>query len=244
MEDIKLQKYVSECGLMSRRAAEKEISEGNFEINGVVATLGMRVDPKNDAVTYKGRPLNPETDKKVYIILNKPKGVVTTMKDEKGRKNVSELVDAGVRVYPVGRLDLNSEGLLLMTNDGELANAVMHPSGMVKKVYSVTVKGKIDNNVIDKVRATRELDGERIAEFGLKLISRNENSSVLEFVLFEGKNREVRRLCEKEGLFVKKLKRIALGPLRLGELKTGEYRALTKQELDMLKKSVSGGTKK
>ena len=134
MESIKLQKYIAECGLMSRRAAEKEIVAGSFAVNGVTATIGMRIDPQNDAVTYKGKSVVPNRARKAYIMLNKPKGVVTTMSDEKGRKSVADIVDIGVRVYPVGRLDLNSEGLLLMTNDGELANAIAHPSGEIKKV--------------------------------------------------------------------------------------------------------------
>ena len=145
MESVKLQKYVAECGLMSRRAAEKEIEAGNFAVNDITASLGMRIDPENDAVTYKGKSLTPPSQRKVYIMLNKPKGVVTTMNDEKGRKSVADIVDIGIRVYPVGRLDLNSEGLLLMTNDGELANAIAHPSGEIKKVYAVTLKGKVEN---------------------------------------------------------------------------------------------------
>lgn len=241
MEDIKLQKFVADCGLMSRRAAEKEIEAGYFEVDGVTAKLGMRVDPKTAAVTYKGKPLTPPSERKVYIILYKPKGVVTTMSDEKGRKSVADIVDAGTRVYPVGRLDLNSEGLLLMTNDGELANAVAHPSGEIKKVYTVTLKGKVENEELDRLRATRELDGERIAPVGVELVSRNETASVVRFTLSEGKNREIRRICEAVGVTVTKLKRIALGPIRLGEMKSGEYRELTQGELRALKNAVAKG---
>ncbi|MBR0231063.1 MAG: rRNA pseudouridine synthase [Clostridia bacterium] len=241
--DEKLQKYAADCGLMSRRAAEKEIIAGNFNVNGETATLGMRVDPARDAVLYKGRPLNPSGGKKVYIMYNKPRGVVTTMSDEKGRRNIADEVDIGRRVYPVGRLDLNSEGLLLLTDDGALANAVMHPSGEIKKVYTVITRGKIENETLDKLRAVRELDGERIAPFEIELKRRDENTSELEFVLSEGKNREIRRICEAAGVFVKKLKRIALGPLRLGGLKTGEYRELTGQELAALKKYIGGNKK-
>ena len=240
MESVKLQKYVAECGLMSRRAAEKEIEAGNFEVNGVQATLGMRIDPENDAVTYKGKSVVAETSRKVYIMLNKPKGVVTTMSDEKGRKSVSDIVDIGVRVYPVGRLDLNSEGLLLMTNDGELTNAVSHPSGEIQKVYSVTLKGKVENEELDRLRAVRELDGERISPVGVELVSRNETQSVVKFTLSEGKNREIRRICEKVGVYITKLKRISLGPLRLGDLKAGEYRELNSSELRALKNAALG----
>lgn len=239
MEDIKLQKYVSDCGLMSRRAAEKEIAEGNFEVNGMTAAIGMRIDPKNDAVTYKGRPLNAQSGRKVYIMFNKPCGAVTTMSDEKGRKTVADLVNVGTRVYPVGRLDLNSEGLLLMTNDGELANAVMHPSGNIKKVYSVTLRGKVENQTLDRMRTLRELDGEEIAGAEVELVSRNETQSVVKFTLSEGKNREIRRICEAVGEYVLKLKRISLGPLQLGDLKTGEYRELNAHELRALKSAVA-----
>lgn len=238
MEGIKLQKYIADCGLMSRRAAEKEIDAGNFAVNGTTASIGMRIDPNNDAMTYKGKSVTPGSGRKVYIILNKPKGVVTTMSDEKGRKSVKDIVDMGVRVYPVGRLDLNSEGLLLMTNDGELTNAVAHPSGEIKKIYSVTLKGKVENEELDRLRAVRELDGEKIAPVGVELISRNDLSSVVRFTLSEGKNREIRRICEKVGVHITKLKRISLGPLRLGNLKTGEYRELTSSELKALKNAV------
>lgn len=246
MESIKLQKYVADCGLMSRRAAEKEIEMGNFAVNGVTASIGMRIDPNNDAVTYKGKPLTARIDKKVYIMLNKPKGVVTTMSDERGRKSVAELVDVGTRVYPIGRLDLNSEGLLLMTNDGELANAIAHPRGEIKKVYAVTLKGKVENESLDRLRAVRELDGERIQPVGVELVSRSETSSVVKFTLSEGKNREIRRICEQVGVYITRLKRISLGPIRLGDLKAGEYRELNSTELRALKNAVKGekGSKK
>ncbi len=239
MESVKLQKYVAETGLMSRRAAEKEIEAGNFAVNGVTASIGMRIDPDNDAVTYKGKSLVKKNDRKVYIMLNKPKGVVTTMSDEKGRKSVADIVDVGVRVYPVGRLDLNSEGLLLMTNDGDLTNAIAHPSGEIKKVYAVTLKGKVENEELDRLRAVRELDGEKISPVGVELVSRNDQSSVVKFTLSEGKNREIRRICEAVGVYITKLKRISLGPIRLGDLKTGEYRELNSSELRALKNAVS-----
>lgn len=238
MESVKLQKYVAESGLMSRRAAEKEIEAGNFAVNGITATVGMRIDPDNDAVTYKGKSMTGSNGRKIYIMLNKPKGVVTTMSDEKGRKSVADIVDVGVRVYPVGRLDLNSEGLLLMTNDGDLTNAVSHPSGEIKKVYSVTLKGKIGNEELDRLRAVRELDGEKISPVGVELVSRNDQSSVVKFTLSEGKNREIRRICELVGVYITKLKRISLGPIRLGDLKAGEYRELSSSELRALKNAL------
>lgn len=239
MESIKLQKYIADCGLMSRRAAEKEIEAGFFTVNGETATLGMRIDPKNDGITYKGKPLPRENGRKVYIMLYKPKGVVTTMNDEKGRKSVKDIVDVGVRVYPVGRLDLNSEGLLLMTNDGELTNLITHPSGEINKIYTVTIKGNVCNEALDRMRATRELDGEKINPVGVELVSRNDISSTVKFTLSEGKNREIRRICESVGLTVSKLKRIALGPLRLGTMKSGEYRELNATELRALKNAIA-----
>ena len=223
---------------MSRRAAEKEIEAGNFSVNGMIATLGMRIDPNSDAVTYKGKSVVPPQARKVYIMLYKPKGVVTTMNDEKGRKSVADIVDVGVRVYPVGRLDLNSEGLLLMTNDGELTNRISHPSGNIQKVYHVTLKGKVENEHLDRLRAVRELDGEKIAPVGVELITRNESQSVVKFTLSEGKNREIRRICEVVGVNITKLKRVSLGPIRLGELKSGEYRELNSSELRALKNAV------
>ncbi len=238
MEDVKLQKYVAECGLMSRRAAEKEIEAGNFTVNGMIATLAMRIDPDSDAVCYKGKSVVPPKARKVYIMLYKPKGVVTTMSDEKGRKSVADIVDVGVRVYPIGRLDLNSEGLLLMTNDGELTNKISHPSGNIQKVYHVTLKGKVENEHLDRLRAVRELDGEKIAPVGVELVTRNESQSVVKFTLSEGKNREIRRICEVVGVNITKLKRISLGPIRLGELKSGEYRELSSSELRALKNAV------
>ena len=238
METVKLQKYVAECGIMSRRAAEKEIEAGNFAVNGVTANLGMRIDPNNDAVTYKGKSVVAESGRKVYIMLYKPKGVVTTMNDEKGRKSVKDIVDVGVRVYPVGRLDLNSEGLLLMTNDGELTNAITHPSREIQKIYNVTLKGKVSNEELDRLRAVKELDGERIAPVGVELVNRSEAQSVVKFTLTEGKNREIRRICEKIGVTITKLKRISLGPIRLGDLKSGEYRELNSSELRALKNAV------
>lgn len=246
MESIKLQKYVADCGLMSRRAAEKEIEAGNFCVNGIIATIGMRIDPNSDAVTYKGKSVVMKSARKVYIMLYKPKGVVTTMNDEKGRKTVADIVDVGVRVYPIGRLDLNSEGLLLMTNDGELANSIAHPRGEIKKVYAVTLKGKVENEHLDRLRAVRELDGEKIQPVGVELVSRNEVSSVVKFTLSEGKNREIRRICEQVGVYITKLKRISLGPIRLGDLKTGEFRELNSSELRALKNAVKGekGSKK
>jgi 23S rRNA pseudouridine2605 synthase len=242
--DEKLQKYVSDCGLMSRRAAEKEIELGNFEINGQKAGIGDRVNPKTDIIKYKGKVIK-QIKRKIYICLNKPVGYVTTMSDELGRKSISELIsDVGQRVYPAGRLDMDSEGLIICTNDGEFANMLMHPSGNVKKIYSVIIRGKIENSTIDALRSMKMLDDEKIAPVEVELIERSENSSRLKMVLSEGKNRQIRRMCEHYGLSVMQLKRIAIGGIFLGSLESGKWRNLTNQELQSLiktKKVKKGG---
>ena len=235
-EGIKLQKYVSDCGLMSRRKAETEIENGAFTINGVAAVSGNRVFPGKDTVEYRGKPVLPQS-KKYYIMLNKPQGYVTTTSDELGRKNVCSLVDVNARLYPVGRLDYNSEGLLLLTNDGEFANIMTHPRYVHKKRYLVTVAGRIENNALDMIQHIRELDGEPINPVSVKLVERSENASKLIFTLSEGKNREIRRICEKVDLSIMQLKRFALGPLLLGELAPGEWRHLTPKEIKELKRS-------
>lgn len=237
--DEKLQKYVSDCGLMSRRAAEKEIESGNFEINGRTAKIGDRVNPKTDVVKYKGEIIR-QVKRKVYICLNKPAGYVTTMSDELGRKSISELVsDVGVRVYPAGRLDMDSEGLLICTNDGEFANLLMHPGGNIKKIYHVIVRGKVENGAVDALRAMKTLDGEKISPVGVEIIERNQNASKLKMVLSEGKNRQIRRMCEQCGLSVMQLRRIAIGNVFLGTLESGNWRYLTKEEIQTLKSKKS-----
>ena len=232
--DVKLQKYVSDCGLMSRRAAEREIENGHFAINGVKAKLGDRVEPGKDKVTYKGEVLK-KSGKKVYLLLHKPAGVVTTMQDELGRRTVSELIDLpGKRVYPVGRLDKDSEGLLLMTDDGEFANRISHPSGGIKKVYYVMVAGRIENNQLDSLRAMRMLEGEPINPVEVELMERSDNASKVRFVLSEGKNRQIRRMCEHFDYDVTRLVRIRVMNIRLGKLKEGRYRDLSKDERNEL----------
>lgn len=238
--DEKLQKFVSDCGLMSRRAAEREIENGHFVINGTKAKLGDRVDPSKDRVTYKGTVLK-KSGRKVYILLNKPAGVVTTMQDEHGRRTVAELVaDLGKRVYPVGRLDKDSEGLLLMTDDGEFANRIAHPSGNIRKVYFVMLAGRIDNNQLDALRAMRVLEGEPIQPVEVTLVERSDNASKVRFVLSEGKNRQIRRMCEALGLSVMQLRRVQLGNLTLGKLESGAYRHLTDDEKKGLQKLLIG----
>ena len=235
MESVKLQKYVSDCGLMSRRQAENAISDGLFTVNGVTAVLGDRVIPGEDVVKYRDKVLKQNT-KKYYIMLNKPQGYVTTTSDEFGRDTVCSLIDLPVRLYPVGRLDKNSEGLLIMTNDGEFANRMMHPRYDHKKRYLVITSGYAENNAVDKMQHMRELDGEPINPVEIKILERNDNATKFVFTLSEGKNREIRRICEEAGLSVMQLKRFAVGPLQLGELESGNWRYLTPEEIKELTK--------
>lgn len=243
--DIKLQKFVSDCGLMSRRAAEKEIESGHFAINGVKAKLGDRMDPEKDRVTYRGEPLKKSTSRKIYLLLNKPAGIVTTMQDEQGRKTVADLVsDIGTRVYPVGRLDKDSEGLLIMTNDGTFANKIAHPSGTVKKIYITMIRGYVENQQLDQLRAMRLLEGEPLQPVDVELLDRNENASRVRFVLSEGKNRQIRRMCEAVGLSVMQLRRIQIGNLTIGKLEPGNYRRISAEELDGLNKILDAKDRK
>ena len=169
-------------------------------------------------------------------MLNKPSGYVTTMSDEMGRKTVNDLVDLPERLYPAGRLDKDSEGLLIMTNDGELANRLTHPKSGKKKIYHVYLRGSVDNNALDMLRAMKTLDGEKINPVGVELIKRSPTGSVVKFTLTEGKNRQIRRMCEAAGVTVTQLKRVQIGSLRLGDLKTGQYRKLTDKEKEELLK--------
>ena len=221
---------------MSRRAAERAIQDGAFSVNGRTAEIGMRVDPSADTVLYQGRPLKPGPSRRLYIMLNKPRGYVTTLSDERGRPTAASLVDAGRRVYPVGRLDLDSEGLLLFTDDGAFANRIMHPSGNIRKVYRAVVRGRVADTQLDAMRAMRALEDEPIVPVGVRLLARAERESTLELVLHEGKNRQIRRMCAAVGLSVLKLRRVALGPLMLGDLEEGAWRHLTAAEKRALDK--------
>ena len=220
---------------MSRRSAEACISAGRVSVNGVTAALGDKADPDTDSILVDGSPL-PSRSKKVYIMLNKPKGYVTTMKDEKGRKNVSELVrEAGVRVYPVGRLDMYSEGLLLMTNDGDFANRMMHPSHKVTKTYHTWVQGQDIGPAIEALRQPMELDGYMTHPAEVELVELIPGGAVLAISIHEGRNRQVRKMCEAVGLKLTRLRRVSEAGLELGELKSGQWRYLTEEEIRQLR---------
>ena len=227
----RLQKLISEAGLMSRRAAEQAIVAGRVLLNGFPAVLGDRADPAADEILVDGEKL-ALTEKKRYLMLNKPRGYVTSMHDEKGRRCVEELVrGAGARVYPVGRLDMYSEGLLLMTNDGEFANRVMHPSHELEKCYHTDVSGGDLQKALRLLRAPMEIDGYRIRPARVELLEECPDGARLAITIHEGRNRQVRKMCGQAGLRVKRLVRVSEGGLQLGDLRPGAWRELTAQEL-------------
>ncbi len=228
----RLQKIISARGLASRRAAEEMIQAGRVTLNGTTATLGQSADPDADEILVDGKPL-PSPQRQVYILLHKPRGYVTTLSDEKGRKNVTQLVDCGTRVYPVGRLDMDSEGLLLLTNDGEFAKRVMHPSHEVEKTYEVWVTGHHEAAPALLSRPV-ELDGRPIRRPDVKLLWADERKAKYLVTIHEGRNRQVRRMCEAAGMHVTRLRRIREGKLQLGDLPLGKWRYLTEEEVKYL----------
>ena len=232
----RLQKILAARGVCSRRKAEEMILSGRISVNGRSAVLGQTADPDVDTILLDGEPLPTGSDH-VYILLHKPRGYVTTLSDEKGRPNVTQLVQCGVRVYPVGRLDMDSEGLLLLTNDGELANRMMHPSGEVNKTYEVWVQGY--RNRCEKLLERRiVLDGRKIAQPTVRLLSAQTDQAHILITIHEGRNRQVRRMCQAAGMRVTRLRRIAEGALALGDLKKGAWRYLTELEIAELKKHL------
>lgn len=231
-ERIRLQKYFTDCGILSRRAAEAEIAKGLVKVNGLVASVGDKIDPDTDTVEWKGKRIQANTaQKQIYLMLNKPKGYVTTSNDEKGRKKVTDLVrDVHTRVYPVGRLDMDSEGLLLLTNDGEFTNQLTHPRHEIPKIYHVTVSPAPTKEQLRTLSAPMEIDGYRLRAVEVERISHDQ----LEMRLYEGRNRQIRKMCAAVGLEVKQLQRVAIGYLTLGDLALGKWRHLTKEEVNYL----------
>ena len=233
----RLQKILSARGVASRRRAEEMILAGRVACNGSVCALGDTADPDVDLITVDGQPL-PGVTEHIYIMLHKPRGFVTTLSDEKGRKNAAQLVaDCGARVYPVGRLDMDSEGLLLFTNDGAFANTMMHPRGEVDKTYRVTVNGYTDE-ALEKLKQPIVLDGYRIRPPKIQFLSARDTSAQLLVTIHEGRNRQVRRMCAAAGMQVQRLVRISEGPLVLGDLPRGKWRRLTAEECSLLKKHL------
>lgn len=228
----RLQKILSGRGVASRRASEELIQAGRVTVNGRVAALGDSADPELDEILLDGQPL-PTQQKHVYIMLNKPRGFVTTLSDEKGRRTVAQLVDCGLRVYPVGRLDMDSEGLLLLTSDGEFANALMHPKHEVNKTYETWVTGYHDAAPALLSRPIT-LDGYTIRKPEIKLLWADGKKAKFLITIHEGRNRQVRRMCEEAGMTVTRLRRISEGSLQLGDLPLGKWRCLTEEELGVL----------
>ena len=229
----RLQKILSARGVASRRKAEEMIQNGLITVNGVTAALGDTADPDTDEIRIDGRPL-PKQERYIYLILNKPRGYVTTLSDEKGRPNAAQLVaDCGARVYPVGRLDMDSEGLLLFTNDGAFANALMHPRHEVQKTYDVWVTGYIPGAEVRLARPIT-LDGYTIRPPKVKLLKAEGQKARFRVTIHEGRNRQVRRMCEAAGMHCTRLRRIQEGSVKLGDLPLGKWRSLTLEEIEKL----------
>ena len=240
---VRLQKVLSERGVASRRKAEELIAQGHVKVNGRPAQVGDKVDDRKDIIHVRGKKLGA-APAAVYIALNKPRGYITTLQDEKGRKCVEELVrSVGVPVYPIGRLDKDSEGLLLMTNDGDFANAIMHPSTHVPKLYRVTLRSPMTDEQKLKFEEGIELDGRKTAPAEVRVVSSEAGRCVVEIVLYEGRNRQIRRMCEALGLEVARLRRNAVGKVKLGMLPIGSWRYLTPEEVRNLV-MATGMTKK
>ncbi len=228
---VRLQKLISERGVASRRKAEELIEQGRVKVNGRVAKLGDKADDRKDTVTVCGKKLE-KAEMPVYLMVNKPRGYVTTLSDEQGRKCVAQLVESlGVRVYPVGRLDRDSEGLLLMTNDGDFANAITHPSKHLPKFYRVTLRGQVKEEQLTAFAEGIVIDGRKTAPAEAVIVMASAERTVIEVVLREGRNRQIRRTCEAAGLEVIRLRRTAIGSVRMGMLKIGDWRHLTPDEV-------------
>ncbi|MBQ7597540.1 MAG: rRNA pseudouridine synthase [Clostridia bacterium] len=230
----RIQKYLSACGIASRRKSEELILAGKVRVNGHVATLGDKIDPKRDTITVSGKRVVRQKHF-TYLMLNKPRGFITTMQDERERKCVASLVEnAPAHVFPVGRLDKDSEGLLLFTNDGDFANALTHPSKHVPKTYRVTVRPSVSETQLTALTQGVIIDERKTAPAEVRVITSEENRVVLEIILYEGRNRQIRKMCEQVGLQVARLRRIAIGSVKLGMLKTGDWRELTEDEVRRL----------
>ena len=235
--EIRLQKWMAECGVASRRACEKLIEQGKVKVNGRLSKIGDKINPNKDVVSVNNEKIHVSKDKKYYVMLNKPRGYITTMKDEKNRKCVADLVkEIPARLFPVGRLDKDSEGLLLMTNDGNFANHISHPSTHVQKTYRVTIRSAVTEEQLVDLTLGMKIDGVKIKPCEVKVLYESKERTVLEFILSEGRNRQIRKMCEKVGLEVIRLRRIKIGQVKLGMLKIGDWRELTAYEKNILMK--------
>lgn len=230
----RLQKYMASCGVASRRKCEEIILAGKVKVNGVfVNEVGTKVDPLKDIVEYEGKIITKE-EKKVYIMLNKPEGYISSVKDEKGRKTILDIVKVEERIYPIGRLDYDSSGLLLLTNDGGIYNKIIHPRVEIVKKYIAVVRGEIGQKDIINFKRGIDIGGYITAPAEIKVISYDEEISTIEIGIHEGKNRQIRKMCAVLNHEVLSLKRISIGEIKLGYLQRGEYRALNKEEISYI----------
>ncbi len=236
----RIQKVMAQCGYCSRRKAEELIAQRKVKVNGHPALIGQKVDPNRDVITVGEERLYFDRKREqLYLMMYKPRGYITTTSDEKGRRCVMDLLpEMDTRVYPIGRLDVNSEGLLLFTSDGTFANDMMHPSRHVSKTYRVTVRQDVTDEIAAELAAGVYIDGRKTAPAEVRILTKEQSRVVMEIVIREGRNRQVRKMCEAVGLEVARLKRTAIGPLRLGMLKPGEVRQLSKEELRAIRAAV------
>lgn len=240
MEKVRIQKIIADSGYCSRRRAEQYIQNGEVKVNGRPCSIGDKADPRNDLITVNGEKIKSDGVPLRYIKLYKPRGYVTTMSDEQGRKTVTDLLE-GIeeRVYPIGRLDRTSEGLLLLTNDGAFANDIMHPTKHVAKTYRVTVAEKVTEEQVNKLMSGVEIEPNVMTRpCIINILVEEDERTVLEFIIKEGKNRQIRRMCEAVNLTVKRLRRTSIAGVKLGMLKPGEYADLTKEEMRILRSAI------
>lgn len=234
MEKIRIQKYLSDCGVLSRRKAEDEIAKGNVTVGRERAQIGQKIDPEKDIVSFMGKIVRP-SEEKIYLKLNKPRGYVSTLSDERGRKCIADLIgDVPARVYPIGRLDLDSEGLLLLTNDGEVANKVMHPKNEIEKLYIVKVRSVPTDEQMLSLNHAMTIDGYTIKPCRVTF-AQGLPQNKLYFILKEGRNRQIRKMCEQVGLEVTRLQRVSEGIIKLGGLRSGKWEELDRKEIDFLR---------
>lgn len=240
MSEERLQKILSRAGVASRRAAEVLIAEGHVTVDGkVVRELGTKVEASRANIRVDGRPIKKDVEK-IYVILNKPRRVLSSVSDDRGRQTVVELIDdVNEKIFPIGRLDYNTEGLLMLTNDGDLANGLLHPSREINKTYRVLIKGRVDEERLDRLRVGIKLDDGMTAPALVNLIALGETESEVEITIHEGRNRQVRRMFDAIGYNIKKLRRIKFAGLTLDNLKIGEHRRLNKKEIENLQRLIN-----
>ena len=240
-DEIRIQKYLSEQGIMSRRSAEDAVKRGKILINGEKAVVGQKIIPEIDEIMVNGVIITNKSqkeNKKIYIMLYKPAGVVTTMSDEQGRTCISDILkkeEVGERIYPVGRLDMYSEGLLLLTNDGETANKLMHPKHEISKIYHIIIKSELNGETIKKMSEPIEIDGRKTSPAKISVIELKNGKTKLKIEISEGRNRQIRRMCENQNLVILKLKRVCVGKLNIGTLKPGQWKHLNYNEINYLR---------